>query len=230
MSLRRKLALLTLGAVAALPVRAASAADNLQTTLAKLDQAAARFRSTSADFKFVTVQTDPVPDTDTLQGAAYYERSGNDFKMAAHIDTDNGRPAKKVYMFTQGQFRLYEPGIHQITVFTRANKFADYIMLGFGASGKQLADKWDITDLGPEAVDGVQTEKLELVAKDPTVRKNLPKVTVWMDLNRAISLKQVFDEGQGQTRTCAYTNIKTNQSLPTGVFEIHDSQAQTSVR
>ena len=41
-------------------------------------------------------------------------------------------------------------------------------MLGFGASGKDLAEKWDIKYAGEETVDGVKTEKLELVAKDPT--------------------------------------------------------------
>ena len=51
-------------------------------------------------------------------------------------------------------------------------------------------------------MDGVKTDKLELVAKDPTVRKNIPKVTIWMDTDRGVSLKQVFDEGQGQTRIC----------------------------
>lgn len=208
----------------------ARAADNLQSTLAKLDQAAAHFKSTSADFKFVTEQTDPVPDTDTQEGTAYYERVGSDFQMAAHIESDNSRKAPKVYTVVKRQFKLYEPGIHQITLLKGADKFADYIMLGFGASGKQLAEKWNITDLGPETVNGVQTEKLELVAKDPTVKKNLPKVTVWMDLSRAVSVKQVFDEGQGTTRTCTYTNFKTNQSLPSDVFVISDSRAQTVVR
>jgi outer membrane lipoprotein-sorting protein len=230
MSLKRTLAAVLFFAVVLGPVQLAFADDHLQSTLAKLDQAAARFKCTSADFKFATEQTIPIPDKEVLEGTAYYERTGKDFQMAAHIAKDNDQPAPKMYTFTKGQFKLYEPATHQITLLNRANKFADYIMLGFGASGKQLADKWDITDLGPETIDGVQTEKLELVAKDPTVKKNLPQVTVWMDLNRAISLKQIFDEGQGQTRTCTYTNIKTPQSLPAGVFEINDSQAHTVTR
>jgi len=230
MSLRRLFVVASIAVMAAPLVRSAFAADNLQSTLQRLDQAAARFQKTSTDFKFVTEQTDPVPDTDTMEGRAYYERTGKDFQMAAHIETDNGRKAPKVYSFSKGQFKLYEPGVHQITVFTRASKFADYIMLGFGASGRQLEDKWDIKDLGPETIDGVQTEKLELVAKDPTVKKNLPKVTIWMDLDRAVSLKQIFDEGQGQSRTCTYKNLRTNQPLPPGVFDINDSQAQTVVR
>jgi outer membrane lipoprotein-sorting protein len=93
-------------------------------------------------------------------------------------------------------------------------------MLGFGASGKDLADKWEVKYLGSEMLDGVKTEKLELVAKDPVVRKNLPKVTVWIDAERGVSLKQVFDEGPGQYRVCVYFNIKVNQTLPADAFTL----------
>lgn len=226
MSLKRKFVLAGFVALmASWPAAAAFTADSLSATLEKLNQAAAQFHSTSADFKFVTEQTEPVPDTDTLEGVAYYQRVGKDFEMSAHIAKDNGQPAPKVYMFVKGQFKLYEPGLHQLTILKRGSEFQDYIMLGFGASGNQLKEKWEITDLGPETIGGVRTEKLDLIAKDPKVKQTLPKVTVWMDLDRAVSLRQVFDMGHGQTRTCTYTNIKTNQSLPGGVFAIDDSKA-----
>jgi outer membrane lipoprotein-sorting protein len=64
----------------------------------------------------------------------------------------------------------------------------------------------------------VKTEKLELVAKDPAVRKVLPKVTIWVDPDRAVSLKQVFDEGPGAYRVCLYSHFKTNQPLPPDAF------------
>ena len=80
-------------------------------------------------------------------------------------------------------------------------------MLGFGASGKELEEKWDIKYDGPETMDGVKTEKLELVAKDPEVQKNLPKVTIWMDTDRGVSLKQVFRRGPGAITHVATTPI-----------------------
>ena len=86
-------------------------------------------------------------------------------------------------------------------------------------SGSELAEKWDIKYLGQETIDGVVTDKLELVAKDPTVRKNIVKVTVWMDTARAVSLKVIFDEGEGQSYVCHYTNIKVNQPLPKTAFD-----------
>ena len=76
-------------------------------------------------------------------------------------------------------------------------------------------------------LDGVKTEKLELVPKDPAVRKNLLKVTVWMDTEHGVSLKQVFDQGQGQSRVSVYFNFKFNQPLPSDAFTFKtDSKTQ----
>jgi outer membrane lipoprotein-sorting protein len=200
--------------------RAVCAADDLARVLSELDKAAANFHTTSADFEADTYQTDPFPDKDVQKGTAYYERKGRAFSMAAHINEVNGKPVPKIYTFADGQFKLDDVMNNQVVSYRRASKFESYVMLGFGASGKELADKWDIKDDGPETLDGMKIEKLELVAKDATVRKNFPKVTVWMDTARAISLKQVFDEGQGVSRVCVYFNIKVNEDLPADAFKL----------
>jgi len=214
-----------------LPATAAHAADDLNSVLHKLDIAAANFHSTAAEFKFETATTEPIPETEVQTGAVYYERKGNTFQMAAHIKIVDGKPVPKTYTFSSGEFKLWEGGaLNQVTTFTQANKFESYLMLGFGASGRDLADKWNITYAGEETVAGVKTAKLELVAKDPGVRKNLPKVIVWMDTTRGISLKQYFDEGQGQSRTCTYSNIKLNQTLPADAFTLPTDKKTQYVR
>jgi outer membrane lipoprotein-sorting protein len=203
--------------------------DLLASVLHQLDVAAANFHTTSADFEFDTVTTDPIYDKDVQTGIVYYQRKGSSFQMAAHINGENGKslPDGKVYTVSGGIFKLYEKLIDQVTTSNKVSKYESYLMLGFGASGKDLADKWNITDLGSETVAGVKTEKLELVAKDPQILKLFPKVTVWIDPARGVSLKQVFDEGQGQSRTCTYSNIKVNQSFPADAFTLKtDSQTQ----
>jgi outer membrane lipoprotein-sorting protein len=118
--------------------------------------------------------------------------------------------------------KLFEPGIDQVTTYAKAGKWESYVMLGFGASGKDLQAKWDIKYLGSEPISEgkttVKTEILELVPKDPEVRKNLPKVTVWVDPGRAVSLKQVFTLSATDSRVCVYSNFKLNQPLPADAF------------
>jgi outer membrane lipoprotein-sorting protein len=229
MNLARKMILAVLAACLPLATRGAFGADNTQQVLRQLDEAAAKFRSTQADFQFDAVETDPIPITDTQKGTVFYERKGNAFQMAAHINEVNGKPVPKIYTYTDGKLRLFEPMINQVTTITKASSYSSYIMLGFGASGKEMEEKWDVKAVGSETVDGVKTEKLELTAKDPTVRKNLPKVTIWVDTARGVSLRQVFDEGAGQHRDCHYFNFKMNQALPGDAFTLKTDSKTTLI-
>jgi len=229
MALMKRFFYLAALVLAFLPGRAAFAADDLNTVLRKLDAAAANFTSTSASFEFDSVVTEPLPDKDVQTGTVYYQRKGTAFQMAAHIDKLNGKPAPKMYTYSNGALKLYDELTNQQRSFARAGKFESYLMLGFGASGTALEDKWTITYLGPDTVDGIKTEKLELVAKDPDVKKNIPKVTIWVDTARAVSLKQVFEEGSGQYRVCVYFNIKVNQALPADAFTFKTDKKTTYV-
>ena len=207
--------------IALLPTRPARAED-LASVLSKLDSAAKNFHTTTAAFEFDTVQTDPIPDTDVQKGTVYYQRSGTSFQMAAHLRERNGHPAATAYIISGGVVRLSDTGKESdAKTYNQASKYESYLRLGFGASGADLRDKWDIKYLGKETIDGIATDKLELVAKDPNVLKLFVKVTIWLDTARAVSLKQVFDEPDGTTRICNYKNIVVNQSLPNGAFSFN---------
>jgi outer membrane lipoprotein-sorting protein len=221
------------------PARAAFAAPpptpndlDKQKVLRRLDIAAATFHNTCADFQFDTEQIDPVPDTDIQKGTVYYQRAGAAFKMAAHISEANKKPVTRVYTYSGGLLTFFDKSANQVTRFSKAGQFESYLELGFGASGKELEEKWEITYLGSEIIDGVKTEKLELVAKDPEVRKNLAKVTIWIDPERAVSLRQRFDQNRSTYRICTYTRFRINQpSLPADAFTFKtDAQTQYSNR
>jgi outer membrane lipoprotein-sorting protein len=192
--------------------------DQLKSVLDRLNAAAAKFESASANVEFDTVETDPVPDTDVQTGVVYYERKSGSVRMGVHLNQHNGKPSAKEYTFIGGTFKLFEPGVNQETTYAKAGKWESYVILGMGASGKDLQAKWDITDLGPETVDGAKTEKLELIAKDADVRKNISKVTIWVDPDRAVSFKQEFILSATSSYVCHYSNFKFNSSLPSEAF------------
>ena len=225
MHLAKKLALAATIALVLLSTRAtqaaASPADDRDRVLRRLDETAKNFHTTAANFEFDSVETDPVFDKDVQQGTVYYERKGTTIQMGAHIE-HGGNPSFKVYTYSAGVFRLFESGSDQVTTFNKVSQFASYLMLGFGASGKDLEEKWDIKYLGSEdLVDGkksVKTEMLELVAKDPEVRKKLNKVTLWIDPDLGVSLKQLLIQGATTYRVNLYFNFKINQPLPADAF------------
>ena len=229
MQMRRKLILAALMALALLPARAAFAADDKERVLRKLDAAAANFHSTAAEFEFDSVTTEPILEKDIQKGVVYYERKGGSFQMAAHIREINGKPVPKEYVYSGGAVKLFEPLINQVTTLTKASQYESWFMLGFGASGKDLEQKWEIKYLGAETLDGTTTEKLELIPRDPAIRKNLTKVTMWVDPESGVSLKQVFNSSSGEYRVCVYFNIKVNQSLPAGAFTLKTNSKTTTV-
>jgi outer membrane lipoprotein-sorting protein len=215
----RNFAFFALVAAAALLAAQTVRAEDLKSVLERLDAAAQGFQTTSAHVEFDTIQTEPIPDKDVITGMAYYERKGDHFQMAAHLTEHNNHPTAKTYILTSGTLRVSDSGkASDAKVYTQAGKYESYLMLGFGAGGTQLEEKWTIKYLGTETIDGVKTDKLELTAKDPAVRKTIAKVTIWLDTSRAVSLKQVFDEGEGQSYVCYYTNIKVNQGVPGNAF------------
>ena len=223
-------AAITLTLVPAHPAFAAPQ-DDLKGVLDRLNAAAAGFRSTSADVEFDTIETDPVYDKDVQVGIVYYDRKENAFRMGVHITQHNGKPSAKAYTYAGGALKLFEPGVDQVTTYGKAGKWEGYVMLGFGASGKDLQAKWDIKYLGSEPLsDGktsVKTEIIELVPKDPDLGKNLLKVTIWVDPDRAISLKQVFTLSATNSRVCLYSNFKLNQSLPADAFTFKTDRQTT---
>jgi outer membrane lipoprotein-sorting protein len=200
-----------------------SRADDLKRVLDELNVAARNFHTTSADFRFDSKTTVPIPDEEIQSGAVYYERKGSGFQMGIHIGKVDGRDVPKVIVCcANGKIQMFEKLTNTVSTLDQFSQYESWFMLGFGASGTELAEKWNITYAGSETIDGMKTEKLILVAKDEKVRKNIPQVTVWMDTRRGVSLRQFFDQGNGQTRDCYYTNIQVNSpsGLPDYAFEL----------
>jgi outer membrane lipoprotein-sorting protein len=196
-----------------------SYAADLDKVLAQMDAASAKFQNAQADF-VTDNYTKVVDDHETQSGTTYFERIGGATQMAAVID----KPAKKTVVYKDGMLYYYDPSIDQLNVFSVGKNKAQsdsFLTLGFGGSGKDLKSAWQITDLGPETIGGVATEKLDLTSQQAKDSAKIDHITMWIDQARAISLRQVFYYTSGDTRTTNFTNVKYNdKKLPKGVFDV----------
>lgn len=201
----------------------------LEKVLAQMDAASANFHSAQASFQWDQFER-VVSSTDTQTGVIYFQRTGTETRMAADLKTYDGQPSKKYIVYSDGVLKFYQPQINQMTVIRAGDKngqYESYLTLGFGGSGSDLKKSWDITYQGMETIDGVQTAKLDLVSKTPSVRNNFSHVTIWVDPVRAITLKQILFEPSGDTRTAWYRDIQYNKKIPSSVFKIKtDSKTQ----
>jgi outer membrane lipoprotein-sorting protein len=201
---------------------------NLESVLRQMDTAAAQFRSAEADLLWDQYQK-VVDETDTQKGKIYFRRTNKETQAAIHINS----PDTKDIIYTEGKVRLYQPRIDQVTEHDASkNKEAaeSFLALGFGGRGHDLVKQYEVKLGGNEAVDGMQTTRLELTPKSPKVRNMFDKIILWMDPQRDVSLKQQFLEPSGDYRITHYMNIKLNGKISEDVFKLHTTARTKVVR
>jgi outer membrane lipoprotein-sorting protein len=199
----------------------ALAADSTARVLRELDSAAVKFTNLVADFDWQTVQTAPIPDTETQSGTIYFKRNGDLIQMSAHIRTMNRKEVPKVLLYSNGTATLYDARTNDFRVFRaggRQGQLESILLLGFVSSGKELLSKWEITFVRHEYLKGVACQVLELIPKDPELKRTLRQATVWVDASRGVTLKQILHGDQGTRRVCVYTNLRVNTHLPADAF------------
>ncbi len=220
------IAALIMGGSASLPAQTAS--PQLTALLAKMDTASKSFHSAQAEFQWDYYEK-IVHDTTTQTGIIYFQREVGGTEMGAVImDPARSKVVKGIH-FKGTELQMFDPGVNQITVLNESSnqtEIESFLTLGFGAGGSDLAKIWNITDMGPETIDGVATEKLD--NKNPETRKNVLHVTIWIDAARAVALKQVAYQSGGNYRTATYKNIRLNGSIDKTRFAFKtDKKTQT---
>jgi len=197
---------------------AQSNAAALERVLSQMDTAARNFRSTEASFVWDQYQK-VIDETETQKGRIYFRRQDNETQMAADI----AEPDKKYVLYSGGKVQVYQPKIDQVTEYNAGKNRSDlesFLVLGFGGAGHDLLKSYDVNYLGPEAANGAQAEKLELVPKSARLRNNIARILLWIDLARGVSVQQQFFEPSGDYRLARYSDIQINQKLPDNTFKL----------
>src|SRR5712675_1390629 len=190
----------------------------LYCVLKKMDDAAANFHTTQADFVWDQYQK-VVDETDTQKGTVYYRRSGKEIEMMADIKV----PDRKIVLYKDGKLQVYQPKIEQVMVYPAGgnrSELESYLVLGFGGSGQDLKTAFDVSYEGEETVDSVATAKLQLIPKSEKIRNNFSKIFLWIDLSRGISVQQKFMQNQGDYRLAKYSAVRLNGKIGSDVFQL----------
>lgn len=189
----------------------------LENVLNLMDKTAANFKTVETSFVWDQYQK-VVDEHDTQEGTMYFRRNGQNVEMAANIT----KPDTKFVLFTEGNVQVYQPKIDQVTKYNAGKnraEFESFLVLGFGGRGHDLQKSFDVKYAGAEAVDGVQTFKLELAPKQQRVKNMFQTITLWIDQARGVSVQQKFVEPTGDYRLASYKSIKINEKLP-DVFKL----------
>ena len=190
----------------------------LDDVLKKMDAASASFQTAQADFVWDQYQK-VVGETDTQKGTVYYRRAGKEIEMMADIK----QPDRKIVLYRDGKLQVYQPKIEQVMVYPAGgnrNELESYLVLGFGGSGQDLKKAFEVSYEGEETIDNVGTAKLQLIPKSEKIRNNFPKILLWIDVTRGISVQQQFMQTQGDHRLAKYSAIRVNTKIANDVFQL----------
>jgi outer membrane lipoprotein-sorting protein len=192
----------------------------LQSVIAQMDRTAANFRTTQARFVW-TQYTAVINDiSDTQKGTVYFRRSGKEVEMAADI-TDP--PPTKQVLYAGSKVQVYQPKIDQVTQYDTGKDRAvleSFLVLGFGGSGQDMLKSFDVTYLGVERVNDIETAKLNLVPKSEKARNTFNHIWLWIDPARGVSVRQQLFAPDGDYRLADYSDIRLNEKIPDSAFRL----------
>lgn len=197
-----------------------ASAETAQAALARMDASAPKFHSMSADVK-MTTHTAILNDDTTEPGTVKMERAKDETQ--ALIDF-TGTKDRRTIAFLDKTIQIYYPNLKLVQVYKlgKKSKLVDqYLLLGFGTSGKDLAKGYNVTVAGSEKVNGQDTTKLELVPKEKSVKEQIEKVDIWLPLDSGYPVQQQFVNPSGNYRLATYTNFQLNPNLGAGALKLN---------
>lgn len=187
-----------------------------EEVLKKLDDEAKDFHSLSADVERTKV-TVVVNDRSTETGSLLVRGD----KMLLEMKAPNARTILR----TGDNLFVYTPGLKRVEEYNLGKNRAlleQYLLLGFGTSGKELQKGYLVTPIGEPVLDDRKTLELELTPRSDAVRNQISKIEIWFDEASWQPVEQQFNEtGSGDYFIIRYSKTVRNPGIPDSQFKPH---------
>src|ERR1700745_2470253 len=134
-------------------------ADSLDAVLSRMDDAAAKFHSMSADLSEI-VYTAILDDKTTETGKLRMQKAKEGTE--AIIEFTGSKDQRTIGFFNK-TIQIYFPKLNLVQVYKlgkKAKLLDQFLLLGFGTSGKDLTKGYDVQFGGTEQVNGRNASKL----------------------------------------------------------------------
>lgn len=192
-------------------VAAATNPESLENVLARMDRAAVSFKDMSADVRWL--QHTAAINLDAVDiGTILLKRSKHDIRMRVEFTS----PDRKSLALQGHKLEIFYPNTNTVEEYD-TGKYREmldqFLLIGFGTSGKELAAAYTMKVLGSETVAGQSAAHLELIPKSAEMLKNLKTLEMWIADTNLYPVQQKFYLVGGDYRLVTYTNVKVNTGL-----------------
>jgi outer membrane lipoprotein-sorting protein len=188
----------------------------LESVLRQLDAQDKTFRSLSADVERTKV-TVVVNDHSTETGTLLVRGD----KMLLQMKSPDARTVLR----TGDNLYVYTPGLNRVEDYNLGKNRTmvdQFLLLGFGTSGRELQKSYLVTLLGEPLLDDKKTVELELTPKSADARNQISKIQIWFDESSWLPVQQQFNEtGSGDYFTIRYSKIVRNPTIGESEFKPH---------
>jgi outer membrane lipoprotein-sorting protein len=186
-------------------------AEDLTSVLARMDASSANFRSLTATLDradYTAILNDTSSESGTIRMLRV--KPGD-----LRVRIDFTRPDPKTVVIAGTKLEIYLPKMSVVQEFDLRkykNLIDQFLLLGFGAPGRDLARSFTVRLAGSETMNGQTASRLELIPKDPKAREQFNRLELWIGAD-GHPLRQRFHEPSGDHRTANYSNMKVNQDI-----------------
>jgi outer membrane lipoprotein-sorting protein len=186
----------------------AVADETLEAVLARMDQSAPAFKSLAAQLRKVSHTA--VINEDTVDtGTILLKRARNDMRMLVEWT----EPDPKSVAVHGEHAEIYYPKMQTVEEYDMGKYRAlvdQFLLIGFGTSGKELSAAYQIKYVGSETIAGMSAAHLELIPKSKEVLKQLKKLDLWVQEAGGYPVQQKITQPAGDYMILTYTGVKMN--------------------
>jgi outer membrane lipoprotein-sorting protein len=190
----------------------AFAADSLDAVLARMDKAAAGFKGMTADLSKTTF-TAIIKETTVETGSiALLRPKPKDLRMLVNF----AAPEQRSVEYADKKLRIYYPKMQTVQAYDlgkQSSLLEQFLLLGFGTPGKDLASNYAVKSLGEETIAGTSAAKLELTPKSKEALDQVKKLEIWVSNDTGQPIQQKIYQTSRDTVTITYSNEKVNPPL-----------------
>jgi len=183
---------------------------SLPQVLALLDQTGPAFRDMTATL----VRTDYTPvlkETEVQRGVVRLKRTGpREIRMLVEFK----EPDPQVIAFERNEAQKYYPKLQLVEIYDlgKYRSLKDqFLLLGFGVTGKELQKNYEVKVAGAEQVAGQQTTRLELIPRSKDAQEVLKKAELWITPAGYPAQQRIYTTSVEYTFT--YSDVRLNTGL-----------------
>jgi outer membrane lipoprotein-sorting protein len=187
-------------------------AATVQEVLSKMDQSASGFTTMSATLNKVT-HTHVIDDNAEESGTIVLRKTApRNLQVLVRFT----KPDDRTVAFGGKKAEIFYPKLNTVQEYNlsgHSSLIEQFMLLGFGASGRELAASYDVKLAGEETVAGKTAVKLQLTPKTDAAREKLKQVELWMAEGGAYPVQQKFLQPSGDYTVFTYSDVKLNPAL-----------------